>query len=98
MMTDEILERLHPSLRSVIESELKAGNSIRGAESSAWTNGQVFVVSLAQSFTRRYDELADIRFLALNDPHYWGEEWSARQGEENQVVTSPYVVARVDVT
>ena len=94
MNSEEVLERLHPSLCLLVESELKAGNEIAWANESNWSTGKVWIVSLKKPFARRYDDLPNIRFLAVNDPHYWGEEWNAQTEHETQSVITPFIAEK----
>lgn len=78
-MSDEILERLQPSLRAILELELRAGNTIQGWDESEWTVGLVLLVRLARPLARRYEEFAEVVFVP-QDPHYFGDGISTVDG------------------
>ena len=86
---EELVAHLHPSLRVILELELRAGNEVQGWDESEWTVGLVLLVRLARPFARRYEEFADVVFVPQNDPHYWGDEISVRDG--HQGLSTPLV-------
>jgi len=91
-MNDELRARLEPSLRIILELELRAGNEILSWGEGDWSIGKVLLVQLARPFSRRYEEFSDVQFLNVNDPHYWGEEISSLDG--HQGLTTPFIPRR----
>jgi hypothetical protein len=68
---------LHPSLRRLLEAELAAGNVIREIGRNFPDPGSL-LVQLREPFKHRPDSLPDdVIHLALNDPHWWMDEYRA---------------------
>lgn len=82
MTTEEsrIVNRLCPSLRAICEMEIARGNRVCEVWEGEWPRPNSVFVMLEHPFARRYDEFSDLEFSQLNDPHYWGDDYSVENG------------------
>lgn len=67
---------LHPALRAILDAEIAAGNTIREVGGGWPRRGSVFI-RLRKPFQVRPEEVpAGVAYVAVNDPHWWREEYS----------------------
>lgn len=63
-------------LVEILAGELATGNKIKETWQGVWPNADVKAVFLEKPFmTPIRRELENVRFLKLNDPHYWQAEY-----------------------
>jgi len=79
-VNDEVVGRLHPSLRAILQLELARGNKVVEVTQSDWPRPDSLFVCLNFSFGRRYEEFGEAQFFALQDPRYWGDQYSVEEG------------------
>jgi len=61
-------------LRSLLNAELAAGNTIIETW-KGWPDKKSLCVMLSEPFSVQLDALPpDVRFVAVDDPHYWKSE------------------------
>ena len=71
----DLLARLCPELRILLDAELAAGNRVVETFGGWPVAGAVFVM-LAEPFRKRSVTLpADVVFREINDPHWWKAEY-----------------------
>ncbi|HEX5632159.1 MAG TPA: hypothetical protein VFX50_02990 [Gemmatimonadales bacterium] len=70
-------DELHPALRAMLAAELAAGNAVREVGRNFPEPGSV-LVQLRHPFRARPTVLPDgVTHLAINDPHWWMDEFRA---------------------
>ncbi len=65
--------RLVPPLRAILDEELRRGNVVVETW-EGWPNNASLFVMLGAPFAKQY-EAEGIRFVSVEDPHYWKEEY-----------------------
>jgi RimJ/RimL family protein N-acetyltransferase len=77
LRNDRALGALHPSLRTILEEELAAGNAV--VETGAgWPDPDSIFVRLRDQFRTRPTTLpSGVEYTELNDPHWWKAEYSS---------------------
>lgn len=74
-----ILATLHPSLKSILDSELAAGNEIKET-GVGWGAPDGLYVRLRDPFKTKPPRLpAGVKYTVLNDPHWWKADYSTKQ-------------------
>jgi hypothetical protein len=70
---EEKIRRLALPLRAILEEEQKRGNQVVETW-EGWPKKNSLFVMLGAPFAKRYEK-EGIRFLAVEDPQYWTEEY-----------------------
>jgi ribosomal-protein-alanine N-acetyltransferase len=70
------LEKLHPSLKKILQAELSAGNEVVET-GGGWPDRDSVFVRLRDAFRTDRSQLPEgVQYLELNDPHWWKAEFS----------------------
>ncbi|MGB0204850.1 MAG: hypothetical protein ACPF9K_07350 [Neptuniibacter sp.] len=64
-----MLEKLHSELKSVVEREVKSGNSVSSI-SDSWPQAGKVNVLLVKRFVSNHHETKRLLFVKDNDPHH----------------------------
>lgn len=64
---------LHPTMKIILDQELKLGNRISDAYKDYPDEGSIHV-TISEKFKGQY-QLEGVKFTQGNDPHYWSEDY-----------------------
>lgn len=71
------IARLHPSLRSILDAELAAGNAV-AETGGGWPDPDSVFIRLRDPFRTKPDALpSDVVYTEPNDPHWWKADYSS---------------------
>ena len=74
------MPQLAASLQIILDAELAAGNVVQ--EVSMWPPVCELLIVLRRPFRQAYPTPPGVRYLPLNDPHYWQAEYSLDDGRQ----------------
>jgi hypothetical protein len=72
------LPPLAPPLQAILDAELCSGNEV--VEASDWLPKCELLVILRHPFRRAYATSTSVKFVEINDPHYWKAEYRYNGG------------------
>lgn len=75
----ERIKGLHPSLRTILNEEIRRGNKI-SETSAGWPTEHSLLVILKKPFHKKY-KVDETEFRDINDPHYWKAEYVVSHAE-----------------
>ncbi len=82
-MSDEVVGRLEPALRAILELELARENEVVAVGHSDNPRAHEVIVCLKFSFGRRTDEFEGMRFRRITSPDDgWKDEYSVDEGRQ----------------